>query len=159
MKKSIYQLDKIFKYEIMSNDFEALKFLRQDVEALSYLYPEIKKWYWNVFANGFLKAERKILLAKESSGQLAGFSLLKNDLFEKKICTFYILPEYRESGLGRKLLPIAISMVGEKNVGITVSESVDASLNPLLSLNGFEIERIEPDLYLPKTKEIIYKLD
>lgn len=156
--KSIYQLDKFFKYEVISNDFEALHFLRQDMESLSYLYPNIEQWYWKVFANGFLQDQRKIILAKESSGDLAGFCLLKNDSFEKKICTFYICPEYRESGLGRKLLPIAVSTLGEKNIIITVSDSVNPSLNPLLSHNGFEVEKVESGLYLPKNNEIIYNL-
>lgn len=156
--KSIHRLDNFFKYEIISNNFEALSFLRQDVESLSYLYPDIKQWYWKVFAKGFLHAQRKIILATESSGELAGFCLLKNDLFEKKICTFYICPEYRESGLGRKLFPIAVDSLGEKDIVITVSESVDSSLSPLLLQNSFEIENIESGLYLPKSKEIFYNL-
>lgn len=158
MQKSMYRLDQFFKCEVMSHDFNTLKFLSQDIEALTYLYPEIKKWYWNVFATGFAGDEREIVLAKDNSGQLAGFSLLKNSYFEKKICTFYILPEFRESGLGKKLLPLAIELVGEKNVGITVSESANSSLNPLLSSNDFVIENIETGLYLPNQKEFIYKL-
>lgn len=156
--KSIYRLDNLFKYEVISNDFEALNFLRQDVESLSYLYPDIKQWYWKVFAAGFLHAQRKIILATEVSGELAGFCLLKHDLFEKKICTFYVCPEYRESGLGRKLLPVAVDTLGEKDIVITVSESVNSSLSPLLLQNNFEIENIESGLYLPKSKEIFYNL-
>ncbi|MND81937.1 hypothetical protein D3C80_737490 [compost metagenome] len=159
MQNSIYQLDQFFECEIMTHDHETLKFLGQDIETLAYLYPEIKSWYWNIFAKGFEGHEREILIAKEKSGQLAGFSLLKNTFFEKKICTFYILPEFRESGLGRKLLPVAIDVIGGKDIGITVSESVDKFLKPLLLSNGFEFESIESGLYLPQHKEIFYKLD
>lgn len=158
MQKSMYRLDQFFKCEVMPHDFNTLNFLNQDIEALTYLYPEIKKWYWNVFAKGFAKNEREIVLAKDIFGQLAGFSLLKKSYLEKKICTFYILPEFRESGLGKKLLPVAIELVGEKNVGITVSESVNSSLKPLLSSNDFVVENIETGLYLPEQKEFIYKL-
>lgn len=159
MQNSIYRLDQFFECKVMIHDRETLKFLGQDIEALAYLYPEIKSWYWNTFAKGFEGHEREILIATEKSGQLAGFSLLKNTFFEKKICTFYILPEFRESGLGRKLLPVAIDIIGGKEVGITVSESVDKSLNPLLLNSGFEVENIESGLYLPHQKEIFYKLD
>lgn len=159
MKRKFYRLDNFFECEVMSHDFETLKFLCQDIETLSYLYPEIKSWYWNVFAKGFACNQRDILIAREKNGQLAGFSLLKNTACERKICTFYIFPEFRESGLGRKLLPVAIDMVGGKGIGITVSEAVNCSLNPLLSKFGFEIESVETGLYLPKQKELIYKLD
>lgn len=158
MQKSIYRLDQIFKCEIMPHDLDTLKFLSQDIDSLAHLYPEIKAWYWNVFAKGFVGDEREILLAKDNLGQLAGFSLLKNSLFEKKICTFYILPEFRESGLGKRFLPLAIEMVGEKEVGITVSESVNSSLSPLLLSHDFVIENVETNLYLPNQKEFLYKL-
>lgn len=158
MNKNIYRLDKNFTSEVMPHDLKTLKYLNQDIEALSHLYPEIHWWYWGVFAKGFAMNERKILFAKDNTGQLAGFSLLKNSYFEKKICTFYILPEFRESNLGTKFLPIAVDLVGGKDVGITVSEAVNKSLNPLLSAYDFEIENIKTGLYLPKNKEIFYKL-
>jgi|SRR5690606_34984634 len=158
MQKSMYQLDNNFKCELMPHDLNTLKFLNQDIEALAYLYPEIKEWYWNVFAMGFASNEREVLIAKDSSGQFAGFSLLKNSQFEKKICTFYILPEFRESGLAKQLMPVSIEMLGQKNIGITVSESVDGILNRLLSANDFVVENTEIGLYLPTQKEFIYKL-
>lgn len=158
MHKSMYRLDNNFKCELMPRDRNTLKLLNQDIEALAYFYPEIKKWYWNIFAKGFLTDEREVLVAKDSFGQFAGFSLLKNSLFEKKICTFFILPEFRESSLGKKLMPVAIGMLGEQAVGITVSESVNSSLSPLLSMNGFVVENTEIGLYLPKQKEFLYQL-
>lgn len=142
----------------MPHDLKTLKYLNQDIETLSHLYPEIKLWYWNVFAKGFFRGEREILFAKDSLGKLAGFSLLKNSDYEKKICTFYILPEFRESNLGKKLLPIAIDLVGSKEVGITVSEVVSSTLTPLLSSYDFEIEKIEKNLYIAESKEFFYRL-
>ena len=158
MLKSMYLLSNNFKCELMQRNCDTLKFLTQDIDALSYLYPEIKIWYWNTFAKGFARDERAVLLATDIYGKPAGFSLLKNSYSEKKICTFYIFPEYRESSLGKKLLPVAIGLLDEDEIGITVSESVNQSLQPLLSSNSFVIESIETGLYLPKQKEFIYKL-
>lgn len=160
MKKMIYRLDKSFKLELMqSRDLTSLKFLCQDIEKLSYLYPNIKHWYWHIFAQGFLGNEREIVCVYDNSNnELAGFALLKRAMLEKKICTFYILPEYRESGLGHKFFPIIIDLLGMKDIGITVSESVNVSLQPLLNHNNFEFEKLENGLYLPGKKEIIYKL-
>lgn len=159
MQKSMYRLDKVFKCEIMKHNFQTLKLLNQDIDSLSYLYPEIKSWYWNTFAKGFAFHKREIIVARDNFGNLAGFSLLKNCSSEKKICTFFILPEFRESGLGKKLLPVCIDTIGNKQVGITVSETINSSLNSLLLKNNFEIENIESGLYLPNSKEIFYKLD
>lgn len=158
MKKRIYRLDKEFVCEIMPHDFNTLIFLRQDIEFLTYLYPNINYWYWNTFAEGFARNEREVLFVRDKSGNFAGFSLLKRTPLEKKICTFFILPEFRESGVGKKMLPISIDIVGEKDACITVSELVNTSLEPLLLANSFSLEAKINSLYRPENTEFLYRL-
>lgn len=158
VKRKTYHLDKFFMCEIMPHSKDTLNYLIQDIEALEYLYPNIKSWYKNIFAQGLKNNEREVIFVREKSGAFAGFSLLKNTFDEKKICTFFILPEFRESGIGKKMLPIAMDLIGGKNVGITVSESVNSSLEPLLLKNSFTLDSEESGLYLPNSKELLYIL-
>lgn len=158
MNKSIYRLDERFKWELHSNDRNSLIFIRQEIELLEHLYPNIKQWYQNIFTVGFFRKQRKLLLIKDICGELAAFSLLKHTEFEKKICTLYVCPTFRESGIGNKLVPLSVELLGEKNIGITVSEDVNPLLEGLLRTNSFEVDQVESGLYLPNKKELFYKL-
>lgn len=142
----------------MPHDSSTLNLLRQDINYLSYLYPQINLWYWKTFAQGLYKNERNVLVVRDLDGEFAGFSLLKNTEFEKKVCTFYILPEFRESGIGKKFLPLAIDVIGGKNVGITASKLVYPTLDPLLLDNNFVLVEKKEGLYKPENTEHIYLL-
>ncbi|MEB6675576.1 N-acetyltransferase [Acinetobacter haemolyticus] len=158
MNKSIYRLDSRFKWELHSSDSNSLIFIRQEIDLLDHLYPNIKQWYKNTFSVGFFKKQRKLLLIKDMEGELAAFSLLKDTEFEKKICTLYVCPTFRESGIGNKLVPLSVNLLGEKNIGITVSQDVNPLLESLLKTNSFEVNQVENGLYLPNKKEFFYKL-
>lgn len=158
MNKNIYRLDGNFKLELKSDGLDALKYVQQEIEILSYLYPDIKNWYKNVFSKSFLQQERKILLVKDIDDELAAFVLLKDTFLEKKICTFYVCPTFREARIGKKLLPISVDLLGGKNVGITVSQEVNSSLKMLLESNSFSVHDIKQGLYLPNKSEFCYKL-
>lgn len=158
MKKSVYKLDNRFKCEIMPHDLSTLNLLRQDINYLSYLYPQINLWYWKTFAQGLYKNERNVLVVRDLDDEFAGFSLLKNTEYEKKLCTFYILPEFRESGIGKHLLPLSIDILGGKDIGITASKLIYPTLQPLLLKNSFTLEDQREGLYKPENTEHIYLL-
>ncbi|MCK4785879.1 MAG: hypothetical protein KAV87_19135, partial [Desulfobacteraceae bacterium] len=60
-------------------------------------YPQVFDWYLNKFITGISKGSRKILLYYVGK-DIAGIALLKNEVPEKKICTFRIDGRYRNSG-------------------------------------------------------------
>lgn len=158
MYKYLYRLDQNFKTYLLEPNPTNIKFLSQEIEYLKMYYPNIRQWYFNTFARGFISGSREILIAKDNDGELAGFALLKHSSSENKICTFFICPNYRESGLGKKLFPIALDVLKGKDISITVSDVVNSQLTGLLVSNSFNLTRQESGLYLPNKIEYFYNL-
>ncbi|HEC1609922.1 GNAT family N-acetyltransferase [Pseudomonas aeruginosa] len=121
------------------------------------LYPGFKSWLYFTFRAGMNKNQRKIIIAHRN-GIIAGLSLLKKTTEEKKICTFYVLPEYRGYGLGGELMNESVRHLDHKDIGITVSEERHNELSPLLISSGFTLESIKPGHYRNGKDEIFYKL-
>nr|WP_237617462.1 GNAT family N-acetyltransferase [Pseudomonas putida] len=101
--------------------------------------------------------QRKIIVAHQN-GEVAGLSLLKNTVEEKKICTFYVLPEFRGYGLGGDLMSKSLQILDRNGIEITVSEERHEELSPLLSSSGFTLVSVKSDYYRNGKDEIFYKL-
>ena len=69
-------------------------------------YPGYFKWFHQTFLEGLKKKERMILIAQESQ-KVVGCILLKKTPDEKKICTFFVHPDFRKQGIGQKLIKAA----------------------------------------------------
>ena len=85
--------------------------------------------------------KRRILAALNVTSQkLMGFSILKDDLFDPKICTLYVLPMYRLSDVGSELIRQSILYGGRY---ITVSKRIDAyGMGRFLVKNRFYLSDI-----------------
>lgn len=141
-------------FEIIESDLH-FKEIAASLANVSEYYPEFKSWLYFTFRAGLHKQERKILVA-HSNGQIAGLSLLKNAFDEKKICTFYVLPEHREDGLGRKLMQESLRILGHRDLGISVCEERNGELSPLLRSCGFSLESIVSGHYRANKDEFFY---
>lgn len=135
-------------------DFKSLKHLLQPV---SPMYPNFDAWLNFTFRRSLTSGKRKIVTAYYGS-ELAGIALLKSDLSERKICTFYISESFRELGIGQKLLDVAIDTLDSSDSFITVSEERDSGLSPLLRSKGFKLVSSVPKLYRPDSTEHFYSL-
>jgi ribosomal protein S18 acetylase RimI-like enzyme len=120
-------------------------------------YPNFKNWLYFSFRKEMIEGKRSIVIAR-CGNRVAGMSLLKNTLVEKKICTFYILPSYRGSGIGRQLMDESISRLGDKDIKITVAEEQNLELYPLLTSKGFSVENKVSGYYRDNVDEYFYSL-
>lgn len=143
-------------FEIIESDLHFKKIAASLSDVGSY-YPEFKSWLYFTFRAGIFVGERKILVA-HSDGDIAGLALLKNSSSEKKICTFYVLPEYREDGIGRSLMHEAMQTLGHSDIGISVSEERNSELSPLLRSCGFSLTSVMPGHYRSEKSEFFYNL-
>lgn len=156
--EKLYSFDSIFTCNKLERNDDNLKLLVQEVDALSTLYPNIREWYRNIFAQGFLKAEREIVVVTDMEAEIAAFALLKNTFSERKICTFYVNPYFREAKVGTKFFPILIDYLGGKDIGISMNETVHPILHGLLDKFSFELNHTQTGLYLPNKKEYFYHI-
>lgn len=105
-------------------------------DSITPYYPNGAEWLCTkVFSDN---SNRLLLISQLPDGLVNGFSILKNDDFEKKICTLFVSPDFRGNGIGTALLNRSLDLLGCDKPLITVSDDLLLSFIPLLSHYGFE---------------------
>ena len=135
-----------------SVDFVSLRNTLKDVEPL---YPNFGAWLNFKFRRSLSSGERNIVLATDGTNIL-GLSLLKKNMDESKICTFYVPEIYRDMGIGKKLMCKSLSVLDSSDSFITVSDERQSELKPLLTSSGFKLVKSVDSLYRQKNTEHFY---
>lgn len=130
--------------------------LRKFLNEVSKSYPNFDNWFNFTFLHGIEIGTRHIIMAHKGDS-IIGISLLKNDLLEKKICTFYIDPSFRGKNIGNSLMDLSIRSLGYNNIIVTVSEDRNFELYPLLTNKKFYLKESINGLYDPDKTELIYR--
>jgi GNAT superfamily N-acetyltransferase len=142
--------------DVVSSRSDALRVLRpKTLSAVAVNYPEFDSWLNFTFLRGMPSGERTVLVA-HCDGILSGISLLKNTKAEKKICTFFILPEFRGQGVGSDLMSKSLNYLGDDRINITVPEPRLGELKGLLDSSGFELVSEKFGFYLPDRFEFYF---
>ena len=138
---------------------ENIKFsdLAKSLSTVGAYYPNFKNWLYFTFRKEMIEGKRSIVIAR-TGNSIAGLSLLKHTIDEKKICTFYVSPSYRGIGVGHQLMDAATSYLGDKDIKITVAEERNLELYPLLKSKGFSIESNVIGYYRENINEYFYSL-
>ena len=123
--------------------------------AFSDYYPNFKKWWDDKVMPGITNGERMVFCAYRDT-KIVGFMVLKRTVEENKICSFYVLPEYRQSGVGTFMMRVATEILSDKLI-ITVPEPLTYAYESLLVRYGFNKTAEVPDLYVHGITEIVYK--
>jgi len=132
-------------------------FIASHLSAVSHLYPGFKEWLYFKFKPEFLSGSRDILVAYDGN-KIAGLSLLKFSSVEHKICTFYIMPEYRGLSIGHELMDRSLSLLCSRNVLISVSEEREVELSRVLKSFKFNLDRKIEGVYRSGVFESFYSI-
>ena len=121
-----------------------LIFLRSD-------YPNFVSWFRKRVETSLKKGTRKIYIAvpSEDPTKIAGVLILKDESYEKKICTLCVLSEYQHCGIGTALLQHSISILNVSKPLITVSGRCIKEFHSIFSKFGFSLFGEYPKYYLP----------
>ncbi|ODS04281.1 GNAT family N-acetyltransferase [Vibrio scophthalmi] len=144
------------KIEKAKNDFDMSQ-LSVAFRDIAPLYPNFSKWFISNFVPSFHRGEREIIFAHNGK-QLCGISLLKKTKEEQKICTFYVLPEFRRNKLGERLLDASLASMNDGYVIISVSKERLSELYPVLSSRGFVLDHYVKGLYRSENIEYFFKI-
>lgn len=118
-------------------------------------YPQIFDWYLNKFIAGIYNGSRKILLYYVGK-DIAGIALLKNDVPEKKICTFRIDGRYRNSGIGKRLLEKSLEILNTNKPMITVPGKRVWEFDKILRYYDFKLDQIVQGYYRENSSEYVF---
>ena len=101
-------------------------------------YPNYQNWYHRTFLEDLKKGNRLYAVAAHHQ-TVAGCCLMKNTPHEKKICTFFVAPQYRRQGIGTDLLRAALKELGPHPF-LTVPLSKVDVFTPFLGRFGFQMK-------------------
>ena len=133
------------------------KSLFRALHDVSHLYPGFEGWLTFKFLRDLPKGRRKLLVAHNGDAVI-GWSLLKQDAEESKICTFYIAEECRGLGIGQELMNKSVQALDSRETFITVSDERLEELSPLLKSKGFTLSSSVPNMYRKGSTEHIWTL-
>ena len=125
------------------------------ISPIESFYPNLSKWYEHVFIPGLIQKERSCLLAREN-GELIGCILLKKNAEEKKISTLFVHPDYRNKGVGKALLNMALNDLGEGTL-LSVSEENLPCMKSLLKEFNFSLSGVKEGCYREGKKEYFFR--
>lgn len=143
------------KFEFLDSCDRSL--LLKDLSDVSPLYPDFEGWLTFKFLGNLSSGKRKLLIAHDGN-RAFGYSLLKQDSQESKICTFFILEEYRSLGLGQNLMAQSLQILDSSETFITVADERLDELSPLLKSQGFTLSKSVPDMYRKGSQEHFWTL-
>jgi hypothetical protein len=115
-------------------------------------YRGFRKWYFTTVFKGIIAGEREIII-KRLYNEILGIAILKNDLFEKKVCTLRVNEKYKGLGIGEELLKQSIDHLNEDYPLITVSSKHICEFTHLLNNFNFKLFKIYTSFYFPGVDE------
>lgn len=145
-----------FKIELVNyTDRAKIKTIESTLMFLRSDYPNFISWFRTRVKSGLKKGSRKIYIAvpSENPGKIAGILILKDESYEKKICTLCVLKEYQCRGIGSALLQQSINTLNISKPLITVSSRYIEEFRSLLNKFEFDLFQKYPGYYLPECIE------
>lgn len=116
-------------------------------------YPGYKDWFSKQII-GCFKNERTILYTKDSD-KITGLIFLKKDNKESKICTLYVLPEYRNMDIATKLIEASFKYLETSKPLATVNSSKFKMFAKIIDKYGWKITEEINDIYNEGETEIV----
>jgi hypothetical protein len=118
-------------------------------------YPGFEAWLHAKVFPGIRNGTRRVR-AVVTDGDVRAVSIAKRDNQEKKLCTLWVAPSARTSGIGSSLAKEAFGWLGTDNPLFTVPDDRLPEFRPLLSRWGFNLIQVVDGAYRPGSQEFVF---
>jgi len=119
-------------------------------------YPNYFKWYWTKVVPGVIERTREIMIATMGN-DYAGIIIVKNENGERKICTLFIAPKYRNQGIASILVHEAVNYLGTTKPLITIPEYKLEQFASIIENYGWEQTQVlEKGYYSSTSRELVF---
>lgn len=136
------------------NDYNSIDAVDSFLAHMNINYPNFSDWFKTHYKEP--RTDRNIIQIYIDN-KLVGVSLTKEDPLESKICSFYILNEYRSLGLGTLLMKQTLNTFHMRNdILLTVADDTLVNISSFLSRNLFFLSETKSDLYKEGKKELFF---
>lgn len=154
-----YKLDNINNYLEKSKEEEFISITKEIYKLtkhLNELYPGYKDWFYNKQIKGCLKQDRNIIFVKNISGKIIAVSCLKKDNEERKICTFFVMDEYNNQGIGNILMKASIGYLETTKPLITLTEDKVLMFKKMITKYNWQLTEVLSGIYKKEKKEFCF---
>lgn len=135
--------------EIISKAYNA-------TEDVCKLYPNYFMWYWKKVVPNILTGTRDVIIIMVNE-EVVGVAIVKKADEERKLCTVYVEPNYRDREITTKLLEEAFSFLGTTKPLASISEEKLDMFQGIIKKYNWEKTQVLPEGYYNKnSREIVF---
>ena len=125
-------------------------------EHLKDTYPGYKEWFFEKQVNGCYTSNRNIIFIRANTDEIVGFSCLKKDEEEKKICTLYVDSKYRNHGVGSLLFEESMKYLETTKTLDTFTEDKLPIFEKIIEKYDWQLTEIVDGIYNKGVRELCY---
>ncbi len=125
-------------------------------EHLNSEYPGYHEWFFNKQVKGSLTPNRTILFVRNDAGKIVAVCCLKKDEEEKKICSLYVEPKYRNHGIGSLLFNESMKYLETTKPFATFTEDKLPMLSRIIDKYDWRLIEVVDGIYNEGVKELCY---
>ena len=119
-------------------------------------YPKYFEWYWSKDIPRVFDGTGEIVVCT-IDGNIAGVASLKKDSTERKICTFFVVKNYRGQHVATKMLEYIFDYLGTSKPLITITDYKVSSFKPILRKYDWKLTQIpSKGYYNSSSREFVY---
>jgi len=151
---------KVYKASEFINEHEAFVKIVSNVynitDDVCKAYPNYFKWYWEKVVPNILKGTRDVIIVTVNN-EIAGVTIVKKEYMERKLCTIFVKPEYRNRQITSKLLEESFSFLETTIPLVTISEDkLDMFQGIINKYNWKQTQVLPKGYYNNNYKEIVF---
>ena len=152
-------IDSIKNYLSDDKKEEFIKIINHIYEMTEHLnssYPGYKEWFFDKQVKGCYTPNRNIIFIRTNTDEIAGFSCLKKDEEEKKICTLYVNSKYSDDGIGSLLFEKSMKYLETTKPLATFTEDKLAIFKKIIEKYDWQLTEVADGIYNKGVKELCY---
>ena len=118
-------------------------------------YPGFRAWFYGKVGSPHSREERATFVQKRN-GRICGIAIAKRSFAERKLCTLWVQPEARTSGIAAELGAQAFEWLGTRKPLFTVPEERIPEFRTLLNRWDFQVQQTLIGYYRPERAEYVF---
>ncbi|MBY5443233.1 hypothetical protein HFO93_07035 [Rhizobium leguminosarum] len=120
--------------------------VRALVDSFTCYYPDISTWFVEKVTAGLANGSRRIIVDR-CDNRINGLLIAKREAHERKICTLWVHPSSRDSGLAYEMVDEAIAWLDCSKPLLSLPEEAFDDFRSIVKIYDFDVCQVAPEYY------------